>query len=107
MAGRAWLQRQPFTQADQIAVMGNSFFGIEAVLEAADNGYCAAVDVAGGAESWSLTPTLQETMKRAVRKSRTPISFVQAENDFDVAQRRALYDAMRLAGLTCSDRRFS
>jgi carboxymethylenebutenolidase len=104
MAALAWLKSQSFIKADKIAVMGNSFGGIEAVLGAAQGGYCAAVDAAGGAESWDVAPSLQESMKTAVKKSRTPIFFLQAENDYDVTPSRTLYEAMRLAGGTAQIR---
>ena len=50
LAALAWLKKQPFAQPTQIAVMGNSFGGIETVLGAEHAGYCAAVDASGAAE---------------------------------------------------------
>ena len=58
MAALAWLERQPFTHDEPIAVMGNSFGGVETVLGASDRRYCAAVDAAGGAESWDKAPRI-------------------------------------------------
>jgi carboxymethylenebutenolidase len=98
MAALMWLKSQPFVKASRVAVMGNSFGGIETVFGAAAGGYCAAVDVAGGAESWDIAPTLREAMRDAVRKSKVPIFFLQAQNDYNVAPSRALYEAMRAAG---------
>ena len=98
MAALAWLKNQPFTKAKRIAVMGNSFGGIETVLGATQESYCAAVDVAGGAEIWDMAPTLQEVMKNAVQGSKVPMFFLQAENDYDVTPSRTLYEAMRVAG---------
>ena len=51
MNALAWLKKQSFIKADKIAAMGNSFGGVETVLGAAEGGYCAAVDVAGGARA--------------------------------------------------------
>lgn len=43
---------------------GNSFGGAEAVLGVERGGYCAAIDSAGGAQSWTLAPHLQDFMLR-------------------------------------------
>ena len=99
LAALAWLKRQSFISTGQIAVMGNSFGGIEAILGAERGGYCAAVDASGGAESWDRAPALQDSMLRAVQHSAVPILFFQAENDFSLLPSRTLYAAMRKAGL--------
>ncbi len=98
LAALAWLRTQPFVDAKRIAVAGNSFGGVEAVLGAERAEYCAAVDSAGGAQSWAQAPVLRDRMTRAVRASRAPIFFFQAENDYDLAPSRILSDAMRGAG---------
>ncbi len=97
MAALAWLQRQAFVRPAQIAVMGNSFGGIEAVLGAERGGYCAAVAASGGAESWDEAPSLRSVMRRAVQHSRIPMFFFQAENDYNLAPSRTLYAAMKAA----------
>jgi dipeptidyl aminopeptidase/acylaminoacyl peptidase len=79
LAALAWLKKQPFARPTQIAVIGNSFGGIETVLGAAHAGYCAAVDAAGAAESWEGAPDLQRLMLHAVQHSTVPIFFFQAE----------------------------
>lgn len=98
IAGLEWLRRQGFVQRDHIAVMGNSFGGIETVLGAERENYCAAVNASGGAQSWELAPELQALMTRAVRNSRAPMFFFQAENDYDLAPSRTLSAAMKDAG---------
>ena len=60
--------------------------------------YCAGIDAAGGAQSWSGSPELQAAMLRAVRGARAPIFFFQAENDFDTTPTRTLSTAMAEAG---------
>jgi dipeptidyl aminopeptidase/acylaminoacyl peptidase len=97
MAALAWLQTQNFVQADKIAVMGNSFGGIEVVLGAEQFGYCAAVDLAGGAETWDSAPTLRDVMYRAAQNARSPMLFIQAENDFNLAPSKVLFNTMRAA----------
>jgi carboxymethylenebutenolidase len=94
LAALAWLQQQPFIQARRIAVAGNSFGGIEAVLGAERGSYCAAIDASGGAESWRYSPELQQLMLRAVRNSTAPIFFFQAQNDEDLSPTLTLSVAM-------------
>jgi hypothetical protein len=83
---------------DHIAVAGNSFGGVEAVLGAERGNYCAGVDSAGGAQSWAQAPQLQTLMTEAVRNSRTAIFFFQAENDYDLSPSKTLSRVMRAAG---------
>jgi carboxymethylenebutenolidase len=98
LAALAWLRTQPFVKQDRIAVAGNSFGGIEAVLGAERGSYCAAIDSAGAAQSWAQAPEVQVLMTRAVRNSRVPIFFFQAENDYDLSPSRVLSVAMKDAG---------
>jgi dienelactone hydrolase len=81
MAALSWLEGQSFVRSQAIAVMGNSFGGIETVLGAGDSRYCAAVDASGGAESWDKAPPLQTLLLTAVRRAKIPILFIQAQND--------------------------
>jgi carboxymethylenebutenolidase len=98
MAALAWVRSQPFVRPDRIAVAGTSFGGIETVLGAEQASYCAAVDSSGGAESWAEAPELRSLMTQAVRKSRAPIFFFQAKNDYDLSPSRTLSAAMKGAG---------
>jgi dienelactone hydrolase len=98
LAALAWLQKQSFVQASRIAVAGTSFGGIEAVLGAEHGTYCAAVDSAGGAQSWAQAPALQALMTASVRNARAPIFFFQAANDFDLSPSKVLSAAMKDAG---------
>jgi carboxymethylenebutenolidase len=100
LAALAWLKKQTFIDPNRIAVAGNSFGGVETVLGAERERYCAAVDSAGGAESWALAPQLQSVMVRAVSNSKAPVFFFQAQNDFDVTPTTALAAAMKRAGKT-------
>jgi carboxymethylenebutenolidase len=97
LAALAWLRQQTFVDPKRIAVAGNSFGGIETVLGVERASYCAAIDSAGGAESWSLALSLQDTMTRAVRDSKAPIFFFQAENDWNLEPTKVLSEAMKKA----------
>jgi carboxymethylenebutenolidase len=98
LAALAWLRAASFVAPTRIAVAGNSFGGIEAILGAEREPYCAAVDSAGGAQSWAGAPELQDVMRRAVRDARAPIFFFQAENDYDLSPTRVLSAEMKDAG---------
>jgi dipeptidyl aminopeptidase/acylaminoacyl peptidase len=98
LAADAWLKGQSYVIEQRIAVGGNSFGGIEAVLGAARVPYCAAIDGAGAAMSWAQAPELQDLMLRAARASRAPLLLFQAENDYDLAPSRALAAASSSAG---------
>jgi carboxymethylenebutenolidase len=100
LAALAWLRTQRFVRPDRIAVAGNSFGGIETVLGAERGTYCAAIDSAGGAQSWAQAPELRSLMTRAVRHSTVPIFFFQAANDYDLSPSKALSAAMKDAGKT-------
>jgi carboxymethylenebutenolidase len=100
LAALAWLRKQDYVQADRIAVAGNSFGGIETVLGAERGHYCAAIDSAGGAQSWKQAPELQSMMTREVRNANAPIFFFQAANDYDLSPSKTLSEAMKAAGKT-------
>jgi dienelactone hydrolase len=93
-----WLTRQPFVRSDAVAAMGNSFGGIETVLGASHGSYCAAVDAAGGAESWNEAPTLRDVMMEAARDAPRPILFFQAENDVTTTPSRELFAVRKALG---------
>lgn len=98
LAALAWLRTQSFVDPERVAVAGTSFGGIEVVLGAERGSYCAGVDSAGAAQSWKDAPEVQALMTRAVRNSRVPIFFFQAENDYDLSPSRTLSAAMKEAG---------
>jgi len=98
LAGLAWLQHQEFVKASSIAVMGNSFGGIEAVLGVEHGKYCAAIDAAGASQSWASAPELQELLIQSVQHARAPIFFFQAANDYDLSPSKTLAEAMKKAG---------
>jgi dienelactone hydrolase len=97
LAALGWLRRQGFVRPDRIAVAGNSSGGIETVLGAERGNYCAAIDSAGGAQSWAQAPELQSLMTRAVRNAKAPIFFFQAANDYDLSPSKTLSAVMKTA----------
>jgi carboxymethylenebutenolidase len=96
-----WLRAQPFIKRDEISVAGCSFGGIQTLLTAEKPlGLHAAVDFAGGAMSWSTNGLLRERLQQAAENAKTPVFFVQAENDFNTAPSKVLSEAMRKKKLT-------
>ena len=93
-----WLRDSKFIQTQRVAVFGNSFGGIQTVLGAQNGNYCAAVNASGGAMSWESAPQLRTLMIEAVRKSKAPIFFDPAENDFNLDPTRVLSQEMKKAG---------
>ncbi len=98
MAAYEWLKSLPNVEGNRIAADGNSFGGIQTVLGSARVSFCAAVSASGGAESWADSPDLQQAMKDAVRNSKSPILFFQAENDFDLSPSKILGAEMKAKG---------
>ena len=98
LAALAWLKQSPFVKSGSVAVEGNSFGGIQTVLGAEHGSYCAAIDSAGAAQTWSSSPEIQALMTRSVQHARVPIFFFQAENDWDLAPSRTLAAAAKSAG---------
>lgn len=99
LAGLAYLQSLPDVDTKRIAVMGCSFGGIQTMLAAEGApGIRAAVDFAGGAESWRGSEDLRNRMIRAARNARVPVLFIQAEGDYDLAPSYTLGKEMEKAG---------
>ncbi len=73
LAAAHWLEAQSFVQPRRVAVMGNSFGGIETVFGAERHPYCAAVNLTGAAMSWDEAPLLQKAMTEAVQQAQAPI----------------------------------
>ena len=97
LAALAWLRKAAFVSPDRIAVAGNSFGGIQSILGAERGSYCAAVDSAGGAQSWAGVPELQELMIRSARNANAAVFFFQADNDYDLSPSRTLFAEMKKA----------
>ena len=94
LAALAYLKQSPDVDAQRIVVAGCSYGGIQTVLAVEANaeqklGLRAAIDFAGGAESWRYL-TLRDRMVRAIRKADIPVLFIQAENDYDLGPSQTL-----------------
>ena len=97
-AALSWLKNQSFVNSKSIAVGGNSFGGIETILGSEKENYCASLDLSGGAESWAKSAGLQQQLKESAVNSKSPILFIQAENDFDLTPSKVLSKEMELKG---------
>ncbi len=96
LAAIALLSGEYYVDRRFIAVSGCSFGGIETVLTAQrSSALYAALDFAGAAWSWSRSAPMRERLTAAVRESRVPIMFLQAENDYDTTPSKMLSAAMR------------
>jgi len=95
LAALDYLKRLPGVDPQKIALAGCSYGGIQTVLalEAGADGkasFRAAIDFAGGAQTWRHSVALQQRMLAAVGKATVPVMFVQAENDYDLSPSHAL-----------------
>lgn len=99
MAAVAYLAAQPYVDPTQIAAVGCSFGGIEALLAAErGTGLVAAVDFAGASFMWRDNAPLRERMTQAARNAKVPVFFIQAENDANTAPSQVLSQEMKNAG---------
>lgn len=89
-AALKWLQKQPFTDINNIATFGNSFGGIQVLLAMEQDKYCAGISASAASQSWADSDELQRVMKQAVENTNNPIFFFQAENDYDLSPSNTL-----------------
>jgi dienelactone hydrolase len=99
LAALRYLQSLPYVDKSRIAVMGCSFGGIQTMLAVErGEGYRAAVNFSGAAETWRGSSSLRSRLITAARKASMPVFFLQAENDHDLTPNRVLSEEVRKSG---------
>jgi dienelactone hydrolase len=95
MAGLAFLRSRPEVDAERVAVVGHSFGASLALLMAArDPKLRAVVDFAGAANSWANSQELRMRLMDAVERTKAPVFFIHAENDYSIAPGEVLATVM-------------
>jgi len=90
----------PTVDRHRTYTVGCSLGGVQALLMAErGDGIRGAVNFSGGAMMWDQNQPLQNRMIEAARNAKTPVFFIQAENDLNTAPSLILSREMQLAGL--------
>jgi carboxymethylenebutenolidase len=98
-AGLAFLRALPEVDPRRIAVAGHSFGGsLTLLLAAHDTALRAVVSFSGSAYSWALSPGLRARLLAAVGRTRAPVFFIHAANDYSIAPGEALAAEMQRLG---------
>jgi dienelactone hydrolase len=96
LAGLALLRSLPEVDVHRVAVVGHSFGGSITLLVAArDTAVRAAVVFGAAAASWGQSPMLRARLLAAVGRTRAPVLFIHAANDYSVAPGKALASEMQ------------
>jgi carboxymethylenebutenolidase len=102
LAALSFLKSQPFIDPKRIGVIGVSFGGIQTMLMAEQPvGLKAALNFAGAAMMWEKSPEVAAWMEKGVADVKTPIYFIQAENDFSTKPSLVLSEAIKKSGKPC------
>jgi dienelactone hydrolase len=95
VASLAYLQTRPEVRRDAIAVIGNSFGGVQALLAAErETSFKCAVDFTGGAVMWNRSAPLRRRMIEAASRATIPVLFIQPETELSTAPTRMLVAEM-------------
>ena len=95
----AWLARQPYVDAQKMAMSGLSYGGIQTLLAAEKGmGMRAFVAFAPGAMSWAANPRLGTRLVTAVRAAQSPVFLLQAQNDYSLSPYEILGAELRKKG---------
>ena len=99
LAGLAFLRARPDVQAGRLAVVGVSFgASLTLLVGERDSTLRAAVAFAIGGDSWARSPPLRARLLEAADRTRVPIFFIHAANDYTVASAQALGPEMTRLG---------
>lgn len=99
LAALQYLKALPIVEKNRIAVMGNSFGGIQTMLAVERGpGYRVAVNCSGAAETWRVSSALRLRLIAAASTATMPVFFLQAENDYDLTPNRVLSEEVRKSG---------
>jgi dienelactone hydrolase len=100
-AGLAFLRRHPAVDPQRLAVVGHSFGGSLTVLLAErEPGLRAAVVFSAAGYSWDHSAGLRSELVQAVGRTKMPILFVQAENDYSLAPSRVMGAHVNRVGMS-------
>ena len=91
LAAVAFLKTVPGIDAHKIAVVGHSFGGQLALLDAErDSSLRAVITFGAAANSWDKSAELRQRLLAAVNKAMSPIMFIHAANDYSTTPGRVL-----------------
>ena len=91
LAAFSFLKTVPEIDTHRIAIVGHSFGGQLALLDAErERNLSAVVTFGAAANSWDKSPELRERLLAAVTKARSPIMLIPAANDYSTTPGRKL-----------------
>jgi carboxymethylenebutenolidase len=94
-AGLAVLRQRPDVDTNRIIVVGHSFGGqLSLLLAERDPSIRATVVFGAAAASWEDSPALRARLLDSVRRNKSPVFFIHAQNDISIAPGKALSEAM-------------
>jgi dienelactone hydrolase len=98
-AGVAYLRGLSYVDQSRVGLLGHSFGGSLSIILAAHDSTIAAVVLFGAAAaSWASSPELQHRLLTAVGRTKAPIFFIHAANDYSVAPGKALANELHRLG---------
>jgi carboxymethylenebutenolidase len=91
VAALSFLKAVPGIDSHRIAVVGHSFGGQLALMDAGrENGLRAAVTFGAAANSWTESPDVRRILLEAVNNAKAPIMLIHSANDYDTKPGRDL-----------------